>query len=110
MKAAACSTEPPVDIAPLVSPPTGKAILDALDDVRRRIRAHAGDIEVMSISEDGDVTLGFSGACAACPSQAMTIGAAVLPVVEKIQGVRTISIRGMTVSTAAMRRIRTMFA
>ncbi len=85
------------------------ALLEALDGVRRRIRAHAGDIKVVSISGDGEVVLAFTGACIACPSQAMTIGTAVLPSVETVPGVRHISVQGMTVSPAAMQRIRAMF-
>jgi Fe-S cluster biogenesis protein NfuA len=90
--------------------PNKEAVLDALDGVRRRIRAHAGDVEVVSVSDEGDVTLAFSGTCVACPAQAMTVGAAVLPAVEKLAGVRGVSIKGMTVSEASVRRIRTMFA
>lgn len=89
--------------------PDARQVLEALDDVRRRIRAHAGDIEVVSISEDREVILAFTGTCVACPAQAMTVGAAVLPAVEKLAGVRTVSVQGMTVSTASVQRIRSMF-
>lgn len=85
-----------------------QAVLDALDGVRRRVRAHAGDIDVVSVS-DGVVTLAFTGTCMACPAQAMTLGTAVLPAIEHLPGVRSISAQGMTVSPAAMRRIRSMF-
>jgi Fe-S cluster biogenesis protein NfuA len=96
--------------APVAAAPDKEAVLNALDGVRRRIRAHAGDVEVVSVSEQGDVTLAFSGTCVACPAQAMTVGAAVLPAVEKLAGVRGVSIKGMTVSEASVRRIRAMFA
>jgi len=86
-----------------------EAVRHALDGVRRRVRAHAGDVEVVSVSKAGDVTLAFTGTCAACPAQAMTLGAAVLPVIESLPGVRSISVKGMAVSAAAMRRIQTMF-
>ncbi|QIB33109.1 NifU family protein [Ancylobacter pratisalsi] len=89
--------------------PDARQVLEALDEVRRRIRAHAGDIEVVSISADREVTLAFTGTCVACPAQAMTVGAAVLPAVEKLAGVRTVSVQGMTVSPASVRRIRAMF-
>ena len=84
--------------------------MEALDGVRRRVRAHAGDVEVVSVSAEGDVLLAFKGACASCPAQAMTFGAAVMPAVERLPGVREIMANGMNVSPAAMRRIRTMFA
>ena len=110
MSDASCTIDRPLASKRSEEPPTPAMVIDALDDVRRRIRAHAGDIEVLSISAEGEVTLAFTGACTACPSQAMTIGAAVLPVVERIEGVRSVTVQGMTVSTAAMRRIRSMFA
>jgi Fe-S cluster biogenesis protein NfuA len=89
--------------------PDERQVLDALDDVRRRIRAHAGDVEVVSISEEGEVTLAFTGTCIACPAQAMTIGAAVLPAIEKLAGVRGVLVKGMTVSPQVITRIRSMF-
>ena len=84
-------------------------VTEALDGVRRRVRAHAGDVEVVSVSKDGDVLLAFKGACASCPAQAMTLGAAVIPALERLSGLRTVAANGMNVSPAAMRRIRTMF-
>lgn len=89
--------------------PDSRAVMEALDGVRRRVRAHAGDVEVVSVSDEGDVLLAFKGACASCPAQAMTLGAAVMPAIERLPGVRTIAANGMNVSPAAMRRIRTMF-
>ena len=61
------------------------------------------------MSDEGDVLLAFKGACASCPAQAMTFGAAVMPAIEHVPGVRAITANGMNVSPAAMRRIRTMF-
>jgi Fe-S cluster biogenesis protein NfuA len=91
-------------------PPDEGQVLEALDDVRRRIRAHAGDIEVVSISQEGELVLAFTGTCVACPAQAMTVGAAVLPAIEKLAGVREVQVQGMTVSAKAIDRIRSMFA
>jgi len=90
-------------------PPDGATLLAALDGARRRIRAHAGDVEVVSVSTEGDVTLAFTGTCVACPAQAMTFATAVLPALETLPGVRHVSAGGMSVSPAAMRRIRAMF-
>ena len=85
------------------------AVRDALDGVRRRLRSHAGDVEVVSVSDGGEVTLAFTGNCIKCPAQAMTYGASVLPVVERLPGVSAVSMRNLSVSDAAIRRIRTMF-
>lgn len=84
------------------------SVMAALDGVRRRIRAHAGDVEVVSVCE-GEVTLAFTGTCIKCPAQAMTYGASILPVVERLEGVNSVSMQGLSVSNAAIRRIRAMF-
>ncbi|HYZ47516.1 MAG TPA: NifU family protein [Sphingomonas sp.] len=93
----------------MTAAPDSATLLEALDPVRRRLRAHAGDVELVSVSGEGEVTLAFTGACVACPAQAMTFGTAVLPVLERVPGVSKVSAKGMTVSPAAMRRIRAMF-
>ena len=84
-------------------------VTDALDDVSRRLRAHAGGVEVVSVSDDGEVTLAFTGNCVKCPAQAMTFGASILPAVEGLPGVNRVSMRNLSVSDAALRRIRAMF-
>jgi Fe-S cluster biogenesis protein NfuA len=89
--------------------PDAAGVTDALDRVRRRLRAHAGDVEVVSVSDGGEVTLAFTGNCIKCPAQAMTYGATILPVVQRLPGVRTVVMRDLAVSDAAIRRIRAMF-
>jgi len=81
----------------------------ALERVRILLQSHAGDIEILSVTELGEVTLEFQGTCVSCPAQAMTVGATILPVVEKVEGVRKVNLKSMTVSPAAVKRIREMF-
>ena len=81
----------------------------ALDTIQRRLRAHAGGVEVVSVSDGGEVMLAFTGNCIKCPAQAMTYGASILPVIERLPGVSAVSMRNLSVSDAAIRRIRTMF-
>jgi len=73
--------------------------------VRRLLEAHAGDVEVVEVSDAGDVKLAFRGACTACPARAVTFQAAVAPVVMGVSGVRTVRIAGLNVSSHALRRI-----
>ena len=61
------------------------------------------------MSGGGEVTLAFTGNCVKCPAQAMTYGASILPVVEGLPGVSAVSMRNLSVSDAAIRRIRSMF-
>lgn len=90
--------------------PDTAGVSDALDGVRRRLRAHAGDVDVVSVSDGGEVTLAFAGNCIKCPAQAMTFGASILPVVEGLPGVSGVSMQNLSVSDAALRRIRAMFS
>lgn len=93
---------------PYGTPRLEDAVEEALAGIRAKLQAHAGDVEVVSISPDGDVALAFTGTCISCPAQALTFGSAVLPIVETVSGIRSVSVEGMRVSPAAMRRIRAM--
>jgi Fe-S cluster biogenesis protein NfuA len=73
--------------------------------IRPFIRAHAGDVEVTSVSEDGEVRVTFSGACACCPARGTTFAGAILPAVEAVPGVRSVKADGVNISAAALRRI-----
>lgn len=77
--------------------------------VRRFINAHAGDLHVESVSEQGDVRLGFSGACEHCPALSATFAVSVLPVLRSVEGVRTVTADGVHMSEAALERVARLF-
>ncbi|MDR1253244.1 MAG: NifU family protein [Treponema sp.] len=45
----------------------------ALDNVRPSLQADGGDVEFVSISEDGTVLVKLTGACGGCPMAQMTL-------------------------------------
>jgi Fe-S cluster biogenesis protein NfuA len=45
----------------------------ALDNVRPSLQADGGDVEFVSVSEDGTVSLKLTGACGSCPMAQMTL-------------------------------------
>ena len=45
----------------------------ALNDVRPSLQADGGDVEFVSISSDGTVSLRLTGACGACPMAQQTL-------------------------------------
>lgn len=45
----------------------------ALDDVRPQLQADGGDVEFVSISEAGVVSVKLTGACGSCPMSQMTL-------------------------------------
>jgi Fe-S cluster biogenesis protein NfuA len=45
----------------------------AIQDVRPSLQADGGDIELVSVSEDGIVKVRLTGACGSCPYSIMTL-------------------------------------
>jgi len=45
----------------------------AIQDVRPSLQADGGDIELVSVGEDGVVKVRLTGACGSCPYAAMTL-------------------------------------
>jgi Fe-S cluster biogenesis protein NfuA len=79
----------------------------ALDSqARSRLQSHYGDIEVDSISDDGDVGLRFLGSCTSCPLRPMTFVATILPLLDSLEGVRSVRVKGLLLSDRTIERIR----
>ena len=45
----------------------------ALENVRPSLQADGGDVEFVSLSEDGVVSVKLTGACGSCPMAQMTL-------------------------------------
>jgi len=45
----------------------------AIEDVRPSLQADGGDIELVSVGEDGLVTVRLTGACGSCPMSTFTL-------------------------------------
>ena len=45
----------------------------ALENVRPNLQADGGDVEFVSVSEDGVVSVKLTGACGSCPMAHMTL-------------------------------------
>ena len=56
-------------------PPAGMRtqIERVLDAMRPIIQQDGGDIELLSVTDSGEVRIRFMGACVGCPSRAMTL-------------------------------------
>ncbi len=48
-------------------------IKEVLDQIRPGLQADGGDVELVSIEDDGTVKVELKGACAGCPMSTMTI-------------------------------------
>ncbi|MCL2128628.1 MAG: NifU family protein [Treponema sp.] len=45
----------------------------ALDNVRPSLQADGGDVEFVSLDDDGTVSVKLTGACGSCPMSQMTL-------------------------------------
>ncbi len=45
----------------------------AIADIRPALQADGGDVELVTVSDDGEVSVRLKGACAGCPMSQMTL-------------------------------------
>jgi Fe-S cluster biogenesis protein NfuA len=45
----------------------------AIEDIRPSLQADGGDIKLVAVSEEGEVSVQLQGACAGCPMSQMTL-------------------------------------
>ena len=48
-------------------------VKSALENIRPSLQDHDGDVEFVSVSEDGKVSVKLTGACGSCPMATMTL-------------------------------------
>jgi Fe-S cluster biogenesis protein NfuA len=48
-------------------------VKSALENVRPSLQADGGDVEFISVSDDGKVSVKLTGACGCCPMATMTL-------------------------------------
>jgi Fe-S cluster biogenesis protein NfuA len=56
----------------------------AIEDVRPSLQADGGDIELVSVGEDGIVKVRLTGACGSCPMSTITLKQGVENYLKKI--------------------------
>lgn len=50
-----------------------EAVKAALNEIRPMLQADGGDVEFISLSDDGKVLVRLTGACGGCPMATMTL-------------------------------------
>lgn len=58
-------------------------IEEALKEVRPMLEADGGNVELVSVTEDGKVTVRLTGACGHCPMSQMTLKMGVERILRK---------------------------
>jgi Fe-S cluster biogenesis protein NfuA len=59
-------------------------VKSAIDDIRPSLQADGGDIELVSVGEDGKVFVRLTGACGSCPMAVMTLKQGVEKYLKKV--------------------------
>ena len=63
----------------------------ALDEIRPYIHSHAGDVNIVDVSDDGVVKLQMVGSCHGCPMSLLTLRLGIERILmEKVAGVTSI--------------------
>lgn len=63
----------------------------AIETIRSALQADGGDIELIDVTEDGEVRVRLTGACAGCPMSKMTLSFAVESELKKmVPGVKRV--------------------
>ncbi len=69
-----------------------RQVEDVLAAMRPIIQQDGGDIELLSVSEDGEVQIKFLGACIGCPSRSLTLQSLIdQNLREYVPGFRTVT-------------------
>ena len=69
------------------------------------LRTHAGGLDLVDVSADGEVSLRFTGMCAGCPFRPLTAVSTIRPALLSVPGVRSLSIPGTRISEEAEERL-----
>ena len=86
-----------------------KAVLDRLEALRPALAAHAGGLELVSIT-GGVVRLRYTGMCSGCHLRPLTTASFVRPALLALDGVTEVQIEGSRVSAEAEARLAIAFA
>ncbi len=66
-------------------------IENALETIRPYLRADGGDVELVSVSDEGIVEVRLTGACVGCPMSQMTLRAGVeRALMREVPGIRRV--------------------
>lgn len=66
-------------------------VQEVLDQIRPSLQADGGDVELISVSDDGVVTVELQGACKGCPMSQITLANGVERILkDRVEGVTSV--------------------
>jgi Fe-S cluster biogenesis protein NfuA len=74
-------------------------------EINALMRAHAGGVELLGVSEDGTVSVRFAGKCTGCELRPLTMAGTVRPGLLDVDGVHRVTAAGGRISEEAERRL-----
>ena len=74
-------------------------------DINALMRAHAGAVELVNVSDDGAVTVRFVGKCTGCELRPVTMISTVRPGLLAVEGVSRVIVQGVRISEEAEARM-----
>lgn len=72
--------------------------------------AHAGGVELLDVSRDGEVTLRFTGMCTGCRFRPLTVAGTLRPALLAVPGVTQVAAEGARISAEAEERLAHYFS
>lgn len=73
--------------------------------VNRLMAAHGGRIDVINVSDAGDVQVRFAGLCGGCAMKPLTMESLVRPALSALDDVATVGALGVRISEEVRERI-----
>jgi Fe-S cluster biogenesis protein NfuA len=72
--------------------------------------AHAGGVELLDVSQEGKVTLRFTGMCTGCQFRPLTVAGTLRPALLAVPGVTQVAAEGARISAEAEDRLAYYFS
>lgn len=84
-----------------------QSVIEILDSqIRPVIKLHGGGVELLDVTEYGEVELSFDGACRGCSLKSLTYALGVRQKLLPIPGVTAVNMEGVRLSQAALDRVK----
>jgi Fe-S cluster biogenesis protein NfuA len=82
-----------------------QALEDRIAEINALMRAHAGAIELLDVSEGGEVRVRLVGKCTGCELRPVTLASIIRPGLLAVEGVARVTATGVRVSEEAEQRL-----
>lgn len=82
------------------------SLLRRIDSLNRIIRSHAGGLELVELTPEGEAVVRYTGMCAGCDYRPSTTAGTVEPALLDVPGVRRVTVLGSRIDEDALATLR----